>query len=223
MLNRETEEEFARRFYGAASAGAAPKPPADTSQPGRGKEHAEDFARSFYGMDDDSDVPALEDADDEDLIAIRKDWTPYPADVNKMIGATMFDKHIGETIVVDGKKTTFTKEAARKTVTQMRAIVGDLGMNREETKTMLETMRDAPGQVEGDDPVPRREATIDALNKEHGKDANKAFQAARAYVSKNPTLGRFLDKSGLGDDPKMVAIIARKALALHERGKLRIK
>jgi hypothetical protein len=217
------EEEFARRFYGAARVGATPTPPADTSQLGRGKEHAEDFARRFYGMDDESDVPALDDPDDDDMTAIRKDWAPYPAEVNKAIPVSYFAQYVGKKVEIEGKSVEITRDMAVKTVSVMRALAGDLNLNRYEAADLMEAIRNAKPQGDEAAAIPRREETIDALNREHGDKSNKAFKAARAYVSKNPILAGILDRSGLGDDPKVVTLLARKALALHDAGKLKVK
>lgn len=186
-------------------------------------EEAEAFARRFYGQSADEDVPGLEDPEDEEMVAIRRDWAPYPAEVNKAIRSNFFEEYVGKKVDIDGKSVEVTREMAAKTVSVMRALVGDLSLNREESADLMEAIRNAKPQGDEAAAIPRREETIEALNREHGDQANKAFRAARAYVAKNPILAGILDRSELGDDPKVVSLIARKALALHQAGKLKVK
>lgn len=183
----------------------------------------EKFARRFYGQSADEDVPGLEDPEDEEMVAIRRDWAPYPAEVNKAIRSNFFEEYVGKKVDIDGKSVEVTREMAAKTVSVMRALVGDLSLNREESADLMEAIRNAKPQGDEAAAIPRREETIEALNREHGDKANKAFRAARAYVAKNPILAGILDRSELGDDPKVVSLIARKALALHQAGKLKVK
>lgn len=182
-------------------------------------------AENLYPSMVEEDNPSAYEPKDDEMKLIRKGWTMYPAEVEKMITTAMFDEYIGKDIEVNGKTVKATKEITRRAVSELRALVGDLSLSRDEFEDLMETVRSVKPQAEFDEKavIPMREATVEALNREHNDKAFKAFKAARAYVAKNPILGDILDKSGLGDQPKVVAVIARKALALHESGKLSIK
>lgn len=179
--------------------------------------------RRLYPSMFEGEVPMADDPEDEDMAAIRKNWKPYPGEVNKAIPSSYFDQYVGKKVEIEGKSVEITREMVLKTVSVMRALVGDLSLNRKESVDLVEAIRNAKPQGDEAAAIPRREATIDALNREHGDKANKAFRAARAYVAKNPILAGILDRSELGDEPKVVVLIARKALALHEAGKLKVE
>ncbi|MDP2024532.1 MAG: hypothetical protein Q8L16_26915 [Hydrogenophaga sp.] len=169
------------------------------------------------------DIPPAEVPEDDDMKAIRSEWTFYPAEVNKSVPHEVFDSAIGKTIDLDGQQVEVTRSLARKAVGELRAVVGDIGLSKEEVSSIAQTMNRLASSGTNDDPIQNRERAVDLLNREHGENAAQALRAARAYISKNPKLGRLLDQSGLGDDPATVATIARRALALNRSGKLKVK
>lgn len=169
------------------------------------------------------DMPPAEVPEDDDMKAIRSEWTFYPAEVNKSVSHQVFDEAIGTTIQIGDQSVEVTRKLVNKVVSEVRATVGDLGMNAEEAKAFVSSVKRAGKGEAPQDRVPGRESAVEMLNAEHGVNAAQALRAARAYVEKNPKLGRVLELSGLGDDPATVATIARRAFALQRSGKLKVK
>lgn len=112
---------------------------------------------------------------------------------------------------------------ARKAVSELRAMAGDLELSTTDMGVMSESLAFARS-IKGDaeKTAAAREWAVGLLNAEHGDQAAFAARAARAYVAKNPKLGALLDHSGAGDSPHTVVLIARRALALHKAGKLTV-
>lgn len=185
-------------------------------------EPADAALRNMYPSMYADDALSLEEPTDEDMQAVRDDWVRYPAEINKAIGHQAFDALVGKTVEIDGQQVEVTREMATRAVARTRAIAGDLGLSQAEMKEFKARWE----QVEALPDVPlaqARTAALGRLSQEHGEKAEQAFQCARAYVAKNPVLARVLDKSRLGNDPAIIAMIARRAMALHEAGKLRLK
>lgn len=171
------------------------------------------------------DVPPADAPEDDEMKAIRSEWTFYPAEVNKSVPHDVFDEAIGTTSQVGDQVVTADREMVRRGVAEIRALVGDLGMNREEATSFVENIKriGKGSPIPEDQRIAGRESAVERLNAEHGEQAALALRASRAYIAKNPKLGSLLERSGLGDDPATVVTIARRALALHRAGKLKVK
>jgi hypothetical protein len=106
---------------------------------------------------------------------------------------------------------------------EVQALATELGLSRTEIASIGEGLTFAQS-VRGDAQriMAARESAVDLLNQEHGDQAKLAVRAARAYVAANPKLSAMLDRTGAGDAPQAIVLIARRALALHRAGKLTI-
>lgn len=197
---------------------------AENAAPEQASPEPADARNMFPSMYAD-EVPSMEEPADEDMKAVRREWTMYPAEINKGIEHTVFDEAIGKTIEIEGQQITVTREMTRKSVAELRGIAGDLGLNQQEAKSLIDNIkRIGQGLADGTGTrAGNREQAIQRLNATYGEEAGKALALSRAFVAKNPKLATILNRSGLGDDPTTVAQIARRAMALHEAGKLRLK
>lgn len=178
------------------------------------------------GMFAEEELPPADEPDDPGMVAIRREARMFSGEVEKEIALSEFDRIVGHTIPLDdGSTLTVTKEVARKAAAEIRAMASDLSLNGSEIKGMREAFKRSAALKNADDQtrIASREKAVDLLNREHGNEAARAFRAALSYVNKNPRVAAMLDRSGAGDDPETVALIARKALQLHRAGKLKVK
>jgi hypothetical protein len=163
---------------------------------------------------------------DAEMQALREDTT-YSLyrrpEAERAIPEGVLDALVGKSIEVDGQAVEMTQQLARKGVTELRAMAADLSLSATEVAAVENNMAFAQS-IRGDEQktIAAREAAVQMLNEEHGNQASLAAQAARAYVAKNPKLAQVLDQSGAGDVPDVIALVARRALALHKAGKLTI-
>ena len=65
----------------------------------------------------------------------------------------------------------------------------------------------------------RSESTA-ALTSAFGANAGQALADAKALVAKDPTLAAWLEQTGLGDHPKVVAAVAQRARQMRNSGRL---
>lgn len=181
-----------------------------------------EMAEGMFGEDE---LPPADEPDDPDMVAIRREARMYSGEAEKAIPLSEAYKIIGQTLPMeDGSSLTVTKELALKATAQIRAMASDLSLSGNDIDAVREAFKRSTALKNADEQtrIASREKAIDLLNREHGNDAARAFRAARLYISKNPHVAAMLDKSGAGDDPETVALIARKALQLVRAGKLRI-
>lgn len=217
-----TTEELAASFLEAPHA----KPSADntpaveqagqdaTAEPEQhDKRTAEQLAADAYQQP--AALPAPKDA--PSLADIRNDptWAAYPAAAEAELPREMFDQAIGQSGI--------TAEQAAQATAEMRAVALDLSLSGSELQAVKAGfVRASTAQRDASGIGAAREHAVNRLNTEHGESAALAFRCARAYVTANPRLAAALDATNAGDDPEVVATIARKALALHRAGKLKV-
>jgi hypothetical protein len=60
----------------------------------------------------------------------------------------------------------------------------------------------------------------DSLRTDYGDAAQHAAQLAAQLVAQHPTVREYLAHTGLGNHPKIVAVVAQQAWRLHQQGKL---
>jgi hypothetical protein len=118
-------------------------------------------------------------------------------------------------------KVEFTEDMARKG--ELRTMAADLNLSSADATSVSEGLALAQ-TFKGDEQktIAARESAVQLLNEEHGEQAALAARAARAFVAKNPPLAQLLERTGAGDSPQVIALVARRALALHAAGKLTI-
>lgn len=222
--SNRTEAELAEALYGSnGSARQAPtaeplSSPTDPKVSEPRQRNAEELGAALYGND--QPLPKADEPEDEDMHAIRQSTARRlygTAAIEKAIPESEFDSQIGTT--VSGVK--LTREMTQKVVVELREMAADLSLSRNEVQVFRDSFR-RDSEVKGDPErvTANRETAVEVLNNEHGNEANLALRAARAYVAKNTKLAAMLDRTGAGDDPNVVALIARKALQLHKAGNL---
>lgn len=186
----------------------------DTSQPVQhDKRDAEQLAADAYRQPTELPPPAGAPA----LADIRNDpsWAAYPAAAEQELPHEMFAQTIGQNGI--------TAEQAAQATADMRAVALDLSLSRSELQEVKAGFERATTAQRDETSVGAlRDHAVNRLNTEHGESATLAFRCARAYVAANPRLAAALDATNAGDDPEVVATIARKALALHRAGKLKM-
>lgn len=195
------------------------EPATPTNEVERAPRTDDERAASIYEVDE---LPAPDLHDDSDMRELRNSAERRlygHAEIQKAIPLSEFESVIGQ--VVDGR--TLDKALVQKGVSELRAMAADLGLDAAGVKVVRDGLARAKdfGGDEGKI-IASRESAVERLNYEHGNQAALALRCARAYVAKNPKLAAILDKTRAGDDAATVAIIARKALALHKAGKLRL-
>ncbi|MEV3839300.1 hypothetical protein [Aeromonas dhakensis] len=214
-----TTEQLAEALYGGPNAAKPePAPKSDATSPRDGevevsheKRDAEQLAADAYPEPGELPQPVSS----PDLADIRNDpsWAAYPAAGEKEIPPSLFEQTIGQ----DG----ITAEHAAQATAEMRAAALDLSLTQSELQAVKAGFERAVTS-DRENAVALREHAVSRLNTEHGDSAALAFRCARAYVAANPRLAAVLDATNAGDDPEVVATIARKALALHRAGKLKV-
>jgi hypothetical protein len=60
------------------------------------------------------------------------------------------------------------------------------------------------------------------LNADYGNGAAQALKTAQQYVARHPKLAAVLEQTGLGSDPRVVRVVARRAMSLRAHGKFTI-
>lgn len=177
------------------------------------------------GMFAEEELPRADEPSDPDMVAIRREARMYSGEAEKAIPLSEANTIIGQTVPTDdGASLIVTKELALKATAEIRAMASDLSLSGEDINAVREAFKRSTALKNADEQtrIASREKAVDMLNREHGNEAARAFRAALSYVNKNPRVAAMLDKSGAGDDPMVVALIARKALQLHRVGKLKV-
>ena len=100
---------------------------------------------------------------------------------------------------------------------ETRAIYSDLGLSAVEARDMINAGKNFDATI----PVPTlADQTIEALNKEFGPGAKRAYQAAIDLVARDPRIAYSLSTTGQGNNPQVVLSIAKAGMRLRSAGKL---
>lgn len=197
---------------GPPSSPATPAPPAGSASP----EASQGSAGSVEpAATVDPEMQALRDDPAERMFS-------RPA-AERTVPENLFDELIGKSIEIDGQAVQVDDAIARTTLADLRQMAADLNVSSADVGAIDEGLKLAQS-FKGDEQktIAAREAAVDLLNAEHGDQATLAARAARAYVAKNPKLAQMLDRTGAGDAPQMIVMIARRAMTLHKAGKLTV-
>lgn len=169
-------------------------------------------------------APAAIEAEDPEMKAVREDPAYRMFGVSEAARAlpdNILDRAIGEVIEVDGEVVPFDHEMAERGLSELRTMVADLDLSAgdmalvSQAVVLGESLKADPEKVNA-----AREQAVEMLNAQHGREAALAARCARAYVAKNPKLANLLERTGAGDSPQAITLIARRALSLHKSGKL---
>lgn len=169
-------------------------------------------------------APASQPEVDADMKAVREDPAYRMFGVSEAARAlpdNLFANAIGQTIEVDGAQVQIDEEIARSAVSELRVMAADLDLKASDMEAVNAGL--AFGRtLLGDEQktIEAREAAVDLLNTQFGQEAALAALCARVYVSKNAKLANLLERTGAGDSPQVVGLVAKRALALHKAGKL---
>lgn len=112
-------------------------------------------------------------------------------------------------------------EVARRGVVELREMFADLDLGKldvRDLRTRAETLRDTPV-----DTIAQREGAVEALNREFGNGAYRAWMDARALVARDPRVGKMIEAMGLGDDAETIVLLAKKARSQRVAGKLKTR
>lgn len=169
----------------------------------------------------DATVPALpEPQTDEDRIAASLFDAPVPR--NPYAGASLQDAPLEQVHAVAARDIERAAEALAIEPGEVPALTaewvdtfGRYGLSGDESANLVgigqAALRDV-GAALDQEPTWRRDA-LSALRKEFGGHRTQAaLDAARQLVAQDATLGAFLQRTGLGSHPRVVALLARKAV-----------
>ena len=158
-----------------------------------------------------------------DTVASAEPAEPADGASEQAVPDDVFNGLVGTSVELDGEQVAVSEELARQAVADLREMATGLQLSKDDVAGVGEALTFAQW-IRGDEQktLAAREAVVELLNTEHGDSAALAARAAKAYVANNAKLARFLDRSGMGDAPQVVALIARRALALHTAGKLTV-
>lgn len=114
----------------------------------------------------------------------------------------------------------FTQEQAVQAAATFREIAADLTLSATDVRELVPIIKAPP-------PTPEQQASNRAvafqwLNEAHGDQAGFALAAAQALVARDPRVAALLDRSGAGDDVRVVSKIVASALKLAAAGKLKV-
>lgn len=199
--------------------------PAPTSAPAQVGEHTSrseaDVEQALYG---ELELPQADPPKDDEGRAIRKDAVMYGmAEAEKGIPDESFMGTVGQQVKVGDNTVQITEAIAKKALVETRTYAAELGLNKSEITSIGEAMeRTYTAQPDQVAVISNREQAVELLNSEHGNDAALSLRAAQIYIAKRPRLAAMLERTGAGDDPQVVTLIARKALALHKAGRLSV-
>lgn len=113
----------------------------------------------------------------------------------------------------------FDLATTNKAMAEVREIAADLELGPTEVQQLrhrAELVRAAPPAE-----AEQVDAAIHALNTRFGNDAKQALRDARALLARDPRAAKVIENLGLGNDPHTVVMLAERARAQINAGKLK--
>jgi hypothetical protein len=197
---------LASRLYGSPPAAApdAATAPAPAAPP-------PDLAERLFAA---RQAPAVEVPDN--IAALRAADTSPEA---RLYGPTV---HEGVLDALKVTQPTAADDVVRAQALEWGQVARDVGASHEDVGLVVSTIR----RFDIEPPTIEQEATMrtqafKALDDAFGKDAPRALALARALAHRDSRLLEMLDKSGAGNDPKVLVAMARLALSEEMRGRLK--
>lgn len=114
----------------------------------------------------------------------------------------------------------FTQEQAVQAAATFREIAADLTLSATDVRELVPIFKAPPPTPEAQEA--NRAASFKWLNEAHGDQAGFALAAAQALVARDPRVAALLEKSGAGDDVRVVKKVVAAALKAVASGKLKV-
>jgi hypothetical protein len=203
--------ELAAALYGSPAPAAPPAAPDPAAPPAAPIETPVQIELPAADAPADAE-PVQADKVDPEFAALRADRM-YDG-IASAVPDTMFADLVG-TSLEDGVEV--TPEHAQAATAELKAILVDVQASPADVAGIAEALRN---------PMPAEraiDASVERLNGMFGDRATHALHCARRFVAMNPALGAVLERTCLGNDPRVVALVARRATALEARGRLTVR
>jgi hypothetical protein len=114
-------------------------------------------------------------------------------------------------------------EAEKTFRAEAREQFADLGISPVEAREVVKLIDDAyrEGAPSPETLEQWRRESVDQVFRQYGKDAERKLAGAKALVARDPRVKAFLNATGLGSHPKVVALLIEKAHSERARGRLK--
>jgi hypothetical protein len=194
-----SDQSAAQVLYGNSTPAPVPAPAAPAQQP-----QAKSAAEALYGSKPSTE--GMSDGDRQRAEQRAHDAREAQRAVDNTYGSAT--RTITEAAV---ERLGLSPDEAQASVRDWQPRFQSYGLSGDEAQSVVDV---AVGAVAGNvDQSGWANQSRAALTREFGSadGAQRALDAARALVAKDPALAAFLDSSGLGSHPKVVVLLANKA------------
>ncbi len=110
---------------------------------------------------------------------------------------------------------------AEANATEVAGIFEEFAVNTSDAAYITEVaIAAAANGIDESQDARNHSAAMDVLRTDYGDNASRAMQLAQRLVAKHPSVRAYLADSGLGNHPKVVAVVAQQAWRLAAEGRL---
>jgi hypothetical protein len=217
-------------FYGSKPA-AAPAAPAPASAPASvvaSDGSAEKSAQLAPLVDGDPAQAPVAEQPAEKVEPARDDApAPWELTPEQVLASSPEDPRIQHKVTLSAIEQAYTSrgatpEQAQAVVGQWRPALGRLGVDGADMSPVVEAVAAVTQEL----PPPERVQewagqSMDLLRAEYGDDAGQILKDMRTMVGADPMAKAYLDMTGLGSHPGIVATLAKSARAFRLAGKFK--
>lgn len=217
-------EQAAAKLYGGSpepstTATKGPTPPTTATAKSDGVGQAPDAATALYGAPK-ADAATEAEREAEETRRNLREAKEADAEERQVIegahGASMRTIHTELT-----ERAGWDPEAARQQAEAAGRLFHANGINGDDGQFVSEVAIAAAVNPPTADVLNRwRASAFDTLRQEFGDTADLALNDARKLVKQDKRLHDYLDRTGLGEHPAIVRVIANRARALRNAGRL---
>lgn len=210
-------------FYGSkpAAAPAAPAPvPVVTAEPAAPTPPA-------GGEPAAAPAPAAEQPAEKVEQASDDAPAPWELTAEQVLASSLEDPRIQHKITLSAIEQAYTSrgatpEQAQAVVGQWWPVLGRLGVDGGDMSPVVEAVAAVTQEI----PPPERVQewagqSMEMLRTEYGDDAGQILKDMRTMIGADPMAKAYLDMTGLGSHPGIVATLAKSARAFRQAGKFR--
>jgi hypothetical protein len=225
-----TDERLAQATYDKPSAAAPAATPAKTEQTNASEFSTDRLARGLYGdskaTEDAKPAPDAQASQEEALRPEVPDNVKALRDGQVERKVYSPQKTFADAITEDVfNAPEITPEVRAVATAEIREMFADAGLNAQEAKEFVTLAK----QLAAEPPSPERELEMQQEAVQRVIDANGGdreaaradLELARKLVARDPRVGRLLDITRLGNDPRVIATLIQKARAERIAGRLK--
>jgi hypothetical protein len=144
----------------------------------------------------------------------------------RMFSADAFNSHVDTDALIsasplNGLTPAQLDEIRPVVVSELHRMYADSGLTHEEAQLVERVIVDVRANQHKATPetdAANAQAAVQQLVERYGDDAEKALADARAFVKRDPRIGKMLDTSRAGNDPRMVLLAVEAARRARARG-----